>query len=293
MNQKEQTTLTKEKITSGKGNPLTETGEGLTIKSVVKAFHILDIITSHYKKEKEPLSLSRIAREAALQPSTARNLLKTMEKVHYIIRSADHLYFPGKGAFSPPDLSFTVSGAWLRNSSKILEEFAAQSGETVSLTTLHKGVRKVLFRFAGQNSVIADPRHAEPPPSPHLSPYKSLSGRILFLLCGEKARNEVLSLYGPPSLQEFPQWHSRSNFQLLRESLLGKEGVLTSENSARNLYSMGLPIELPPDVKKDLAQVPPPLPAALCVHIPAYRAMESTRKKVLTRLRECREELFI
>ena len=188
-----------------------------------------------------------------------------------------------------------LSGAWLKSSSGILEDFARKNGETVTLSFLHKGIRKVVFRFAGQNSVIAEPKHAEPPPSPHLSPYKTLSGKLLFLLCGEKARNEILSLYGPPSLQEFPQWHSQSKFQLLRESLMQKEGVLTSENSARNLYSMALPLQLKPHPESGEnpeGKLSPPLPGALCVHIPAYRAMESTRQKLLARLRDCREQLL-
>lgn len=268
------------------------TGGGLTIKSVVKAFHILDIVNSHYKKEREPLSLSRIAEEASLQPSTARNILKTMEKVHYIFRSENHQYFPGKTGSAFSDIPESLPGRWLKESTRILEDFAAKNGETVSLVTLHKGERKVLCRIAGQNSVIADPRHAEPVPSPHHSPYKYLSGRLLFLLCGEKARNEILSLYGPPTLHEFPQWHSKNNFTLLRESLQMRNGVLTSDNSARNLYSMGLPLFLPSAEDKNSGNVPPPLPGALCVHIPAYRAMESTRKKVLGRLRECREEIL-
>lgn len=269
------------------------TGEGLTIKSIVKAFHILDIVNSHYRKEREPLSLSRIAEEASLQPSTARNILKTMEKVHYIFRSENHQYFPGKTGNGISDVPESLPGRYLKESSRILEDFAARNGETVSLVVLHKGVRKILCRISGQNSVIADPRHAEPLPSPRVSPYKVLSGKLLFLLCGEKARKEILSLYGPPTLQEFPQWHSRENFHHLQEALQHPDWVFTSENSARNLYSMALPLHLSLTGRPAPKQEPPPLPGALCVHIPAYRAMESTRRKVLCRLRDCREELLM
>ncbi|MGE4565819.1 MAG: helix-turn-helix domain-containing protein, partial [Victivallaceae bacterium] len=130
-----------------------------TVRSVIKALAALDFVVEE-SMIRPGVGLSEIAAALDIQPTTARNILKTMELVGYIDRAQGRLYVPGGKCFGMSRAAM-IAGRLNLVMAPHLAELAREGGESLVLTTLFNGRRKVLLRNQGDSPVVVDIRNAE------------------------------------------------------------------------------------------------------------------------------------
>ncbi len=130
-----------------------------TVRSVIKALAALEFVVEE-SMTRPGVGLSEIAAALEIQPTTARNILKTMELAGYIDRAERRLYVPGGKCFGMSRAAM-IAGRLNKVMAPRLAELAREGGESLVLTTLFNGRRKVLLRNQGDSPVVVDIRNAE------------------------------------------------------------------------------------------------------------------------------------
>ncbi len=130
-----------------------------TVRSVIKALNALEFVLEE-SMTRPGVGLSEIAAALEIQPTTARNILKTMEQSGYIGRAEGKLYIPGAKCVGMSRAAM-IAGRLTRVMTPHLAGLAREGGESLVLTTLFNGRRKVLLRRQGDSPVVVDVRNAE------------------------------------------------------------------------------------------------------------------------------------
>lgn len=181
-----------------------------TVKSVIKAMNILELLTDQ-AVENKTLTLADIARATGILPVTARNLLRTLEECGYARRTGHGRYEEGPRCCR----LFRAEGILrqLRDcAAPVVEQCVADLGESVLLAAIVRGRRIELLRRQ-----CVDDRLVEPQWQANANFYRMRSTRaILAWFSGEQLASFV-SANGLPSLEDWPECHGTE--EGLREEL--------------------------------------------------------------------------
>lgn len=107
--------------------------ENKLVLSVVKAFHLLDILT----EVKSPLSLAELSERSGWPKSTVYGLLSSMRESSVVEQQPDGRYFLGVRLF---EYGCAVSGCWSISelACPFLQHLASKTGESVFLSILNR-----------------------------------------------------------------------------------------------------------------------------------------------------------
>jgi DNA-binding IclR family transcriptional regulator len=115
-----------------------------TVKSVVKALQILEMLIEHSAQNKV-LTLADVREATGILPSTARNLLRTLEECGYAQRRSHGSYEEGERCHS-----MLRTGGIIRKlrevSTPIIEQTSRDLSESLLLVSIFKGNRLELVR---------------------------------------------------------------------------------------------------------------------------------------------------
>jgi len=136
-------------------------GSGM-VASVEKALRALDFIAGRFA-DGHGATLGEIAEHVGIKPTTARNILKTMEACGYLSRGEGRTYCPGHRC---ADLlrGGTVAARLVDVGREPLVELARSTGESAVLTTLVSSRRHVLLRGEGGKVIRVDSSAADTQP---------------------------------------------------------------------------------------------------------------------------------
>ncbi len=196
-----------------------------TVKSVLKALAALDFVMEQ-SMVKPGVGLSEVAGALEIQPTTARNILKTMEMAGYIGRAGDRLYVPGPKCFGM-SRGARVASSLMKVMPAVLERLAADIGESLVVATLFNGMRKVLLRRQGMSPIVVETRSAE---QDNMA-YHLVSTRIMLAFASARELDLFVELNGLPgrewdgidSRQQLDEYLSRLRTAGFAEDYPGKE----------------------------------------------------------------------
>ena len=163
-----------------------------SVKSVLKALGALDFVLEQ-SMTRPGVGLSEIAAALAIRPTTARNILKTMEQAGYIGRAGDRLYVPGPKCHGM-SRGARVSARLMKVMPPVLERLAADLGESFVVTTLFNGMRKVLLRQQGSSPIVVETRNAEQ----DAMAYRLVTTRIMLAFTSENELDLFIGQNGLP-----------------------------------------------------------------------------------------------
>ena len=166
--------------------------ESGSVKSVLKALGALDFVLEQ-SMTRPGVGLSEIAAALAIRPTTARNILKTMEQAGYIGRAGDRLYVPGPKCHGM-SRGARVSARLMKVMPPVLERLAADLGESFVGTTLFNGMRKVLLRQQGSSPIVVETRNAEQ----DAMAYRLVTTRIMLAFTSENELDLFIGQNGLP-----------------------------------------------------------------------------------------------
>jgi IclR family acetate operon transcriptional repressor len=242
------------------------------INSVKRALELLDFVVQQGLAGKDA-HLHEAAKAAGIMPTTARNILKTMELCGYIARGEGNAYLPG-----PKCAGLRRVGAaceqLVTSANRPVVHLAESTGESVVLATIFGAEWHALLRAAGSSVVRVDA--------------SALNGQNFFTLSTARAMmaymqpaeiDALVDCYGWPG----EYWGGITDREALEAKLaeLRKNGV--AENSAHNgvVASLSMPI---------LSRSGQPL-AALGMHLPMFRYDETHRNELIAALREAVDKI--
>jgi IclR family acetate operon transcriptional repressor len=142
------------------------------VQSVKRALDALDYIAGECVAA-DGVRLRDVAGHLDLKPTTLRNILRTMEACGYIGRTGDRLYRPGPRCRR---LAFGAASvqALLQTARPAMHELAERTGESLVLTCLAGGVRRVLARHQGGHLVTVNAERMD-----EGDPYTLVTTRVL------------------------------------------------------------------------------------------------------------------
>lgn len=236
-----------------------------TVKVVVKALRALDFLMVT-ALERPGASLGEVAEAVGIRSTTARNILKTMEACGYVARIENRLYCPGARC---ADLArATVAGRLLTVGRELIGRLSQQTGESIVLTTLVGGDRKVLLRAAGRNVVCVNSELVE-----GRQFYGLVTGRVMLAFASSAERDGVLVRQGMPG----EAWDGLDNAEAIRMELdaIRKAGF-AEDRPTPELVALAVPVL---DHGNHLL-------GAIGLHVPAFRYAPGRRESLLASLDE-------
>lgn len=202
------------------------------VKVVKKALDALDFLVE-VSLEKRGVGLGEIAERVAVQPTTIRNILKTMEQCGYVSRIEGRLYVPGCKCQGMIRASILTGS----NSDYIEDEMrslAQSTGESVVLATLLAGNRRVLMRVESGEIIRVDSKSAE------MSSFWSLvTTRVLMAYASPDEIDMALNIHGMPG----NAWAKVNNRQDLMQELrvIRNDGYIEDEPTP-DTFAIALPV---------------------------------------------------
>lgn len=247
-----------------------QAGERSPVEALRKGLEVLELL-SHAPGE-QGLALAEIATRMGFKRTSAHNLLKTLALAGFAQNDGDGRYRLGPKV-----------GQLLRNQSasrplpqrllQPLVELAVQFNESVVLTTIADGARRVLARANGQHTVQINADRLD---GEHTPMWRTVTGRVLAAFAPDGEREELLANEGLPG----PDWADIADAAALADALaaIRREGY--AEAHERTAASMALPI-------CDGGV----LLGALGIHLPEFRWQESFRPEFLKAMRRTADRL--
>ena len=169
-----------------------------TVKSVVKAFTILEMLTSR-TLENKTLTLSQIAKTTGILPVTARNLLRTLEECGYANRVSHGHYTEGDRCAK----LFRAEGV-LRRLKEVAQPIITQSvqdlGESLLLVSLIKNKRVELLRCQ-----TVDDQMVAPQWSANEKFYQMRTTRAILAWFTAKQLDAFIEINGLPDEADWPE----------------------------------------------------------------------------------------
>lgn len=201
------------------------------LQSVKNALGALDYILERYR-EGEGASLRDVAVHLGLQKTTTRNMLKTMEECGYLSRGSGRSYLLGPKC---TDIERTCKyGQKLIDiAGKYLIPAAENIEESLVMTTIIAGRRKVLIRAGGGNVISVDPSIAE-----NNNTYNMVTNRIMLAYAKPSELEVFIKENGMPS----GEWNGVETYEELVIELLKMRKKGYGEDRNENLSSMAFPI---------------------------------------------------
>ena len=154
------------------------------IQVLNRAFNILEII-----RRNSSCRLGNIAREAALNLTTAENIVVTLKKLGYIEKN-------GQNEYTLSEKLFTLASASNNNSEIIkifrrnIESLSGNTGETSIAAVLHNRERYTIAEFAQVSAInVSESVYKDR----YL--FNTITGRILFAFAGAEEQKNILRQY--------------------------------------------------------------------------------------------------
>ncbi len=238
------------------------------VKSVLKALAALEFVVEE-SMTRPGVGLSEIARALEIQPTTARNILKTMEQAGYIARTGDRLY-TGGGKCRGMSRAALVSGRLLQVIKPELAHLAHDSGESLVVTTLVNGRRKVLLRQQGGASIVVDTRNAEQ----EQRGYALVTTRIMLAFAAASEVDLFVARNGLPA-GEWGRIHTREELNAALGELR-RAGYAEANVPAESFYAAAFPL-------LDAAGM---MVGALGVYLPLFRGSPEVKMELFSRIGE-------
>lgn len=235
-----------------------------TVKSVLKAFNALDFVLEQ-SLIRPGAGLSEIAAALKLQPTTVRNILKTMEKNGYIGRAANHMYVPGPKCFGM-NRAAVVSAQLTVVMAPLLTDLAESTGESFVLATLFNRERKTVLERMGSAAVVVSSANTER----NAGRYDLVTTRVLLAFAPGPEVDYFVELHGLPG----KQWDNISNRRTLDEHLAEIRRTGMAESRPGGLYAAAFPVF---DRHHFLL-------ASLGYYMPAFRADAELKVKMQTQI---------
>ncbi|MFG0250217.1 MAG: IclR family transcriptional regulator [Phycisphaeraceae bacterium JB051] len=168
------------------------------VKSVVKAFAILELLTSQ-TLENKTLTLSEISKATGILPVTARNLLRTLESCGYASRVSHGHYREGDRCTR----LFRSEGV-LRKLREVSEPLIRQTvwdlGESLLLVTMIRNRRVELLRCQADKDDLVDPKWAA-----NEKAYQMRTTRAILAWFTDKQLDAYIQTNGLPSPEDWPE----------------------------------------------------------------------------------------
>lgn len=240
--------------------------ESGTVKSVLKALAALDYIMEQ-SMTSSGVGLSDIAAALEIQPTTARNILKTMERAGYVSRAGNRLYVPGPKCHGMTRAA-RVSERLLEIMTPVLNDLAAQLGESLVVTTLFNGMRKVLMRQQGTAQIVVETGSAE---QDHLA-YRLVTTRIMLAFARTKEVDLFVRLNGLPG----PEWGRIANRDALDSKLMELRKAGYCAEKGGDIFAAAFPI-----LDRDGMML-----GAIGIYLPLFRCDTKTQKKIFRVLQD-------
>lgn len=239
-----------------------------TVKSVLKALSALDFVMEQ-SMTRPGVGLSEVAAALEIQPTTTRNILKTMEMAGYIGRAGNRLYVPGPKCHGM-SRGARVADRLVKVMTPVLDRLAEEIGESFVVSTLFNGMRKVLLRRHGMAPIVVETRSAE---QDNMA-YRLVTTRIMLAFASGRELDLYVGLNGLPGRE----WDGIDSRRLLDEHLhrLKTAGYAEGLTGDKSTYAAAFP--LLDDTGMMLG--------ALGIHMPAFRADPEKKRKIFARVRE-------
>lgn len=240
--------------------------EDSPVKVVKKALDALDILVEA-SLEGRGLGLSEIAQKAEIQPTTARNILKTMEQCGYVSRMDGRLYAPGHKC-SGMKRAAAFTGSSMQSIESAVYNLAQSTGESIVLTSLLAGKRKVIIRVESGEIIRVDSRSIE------MSAFWSLvTSRILAAYASADELQAVVEKYGLPGTG-WKQIDSAGKLDSALEELRG--AGYAEEDPTPESYALAVPVK---DANGGLM-------ACIGLYMPKFRLDDSRRLRFIKAMQE-------
>jgi DNA-binding IclR family transcriptional regulator len=168
------------------------------VKSVVKAFAILELLTSQ-TLENKTLTLAEISKATGILPVTARNLLRTLESCGYASRVSHGHYREGDRCTK----LFRTEGVLrkLREISEpLMRQTTADLGESLLLVTMIRNKRVELLRCQATDDALVDPKWAA-----NEKAYQMRTTRAILAWLTDKQLDDYIQTNGLPTQDDWPE----------------------------------------------------------------------------------------
>ncbi len=236
-----------------------------TVKSVLKALSALDFVMEQ-SMTRPGVGLSEVAAALDIQPTTTRNILKTMEIAGYIGRAGDRLYVPGPKCYGM-SRGARVANKLLKVMTPVLDRLAEEIGESFVVVTLFNGMRKVLLRRQGMSPIVVETSKAE---QDNMA-YQLVTTRIMLAFASERELDLFVELNGLPGRE----WDGIDSRVLLDEHLHKLKMAGYAEALAGgSLYAAAFPL-------LDSSGM---MLGAIGIHMPSFRVTPEEKQKIFAAL---------
>ena len=238
------------------------------VKSVRNALKVLDYILERHVDGKDA-TLGEISSHIGLRNTTVRNMLKTMEECGYLSRGAGRSYALGPKCL---DIKRVGSGAakLAENARAALAALAERIGESVVLTTMISGKRKVLLRIDGGNVISVDSSKIDIGGAAN---YSLVTNRLMLAYASPSELEKAVERNGLPKPGE---WKGVESYEDLIVELRKIRALGYSEVRGENLSSVAFPL-----LSHDSTVI-----AAVGVYAPSYRYDDDKAELIKNELKE-------
>lgn len=247
-----------------------QASERSPVESLRKGLEVLELLSR--APDEHGLALVEIAARMGYKRTSAHNLLKTLTLAGYAENNGDGRYRLGSKV---SQLLRNRSAARPLPSALLqpLVELAVQFNESVVLTTLADGTRRVLARATGQHIVQVDEDRLD---GEHTPMWRTVTGRVLAAFAPDEEFAVLLANEGLPG----DDWAQISDRATLASALAAIRQQGYAETHERTAASLALPI-----------LQGGALLGALGIHLPEFRWQESFRPEFLKAMRRTADQL--
>jgi len=241
------------------------------IKSIEKAFNIIDKIYNNHNNEIGLLELSRLMK---LNKATTFNIVDTLLKIHVLEKnSSNGKYRIGKKIF---DFTYGFQfNNYLSNMLKPLcDQMVKKTEESVSIVIYENfqciPVCRILYNRAVTTKPVIDKIF-----------YKTASGRCILAQLDDVKIKKIIDIYGYPQ----NDWNNTNDWNTLKQTLINikKNKISTIINKNSEIAAMGITIE----TQKKFP------PMSIGFFLPKYRFSKTKKQLILNTLQEYSKKISV
>ena len=210
-------------------SPVTE----VPVQSVKRALDALDYVAAECIA-RDGVRLGEIADNLGLKATTMRNILRTMEACGYMGRTEDRLYRPGhrcaRLAFGGAHVRALLSAA-----RPAMDALAESTGESLVLTCLAGGTRRVLARHEGGHLLTVNAQRMD-----EGNPYRLVTTRVLLAHAHPDEVRAFVARCGAPG----GLWDSATTAEQVREAAHKlRDRRVTEYHPSEDVVALACPVE--------------------------------------------------
>ncbi len=220
------------------------------VESLRKGLQILELLCG---AGREGLALGEVAARMDLKPTTTHNLLKTLSMCGYAHNAGAGPYCLGEKAVDIARL-VTATMPVPESVRELLQELAGQLNESVVLTTLAGGYRRVLIRISSTRAVQVNSTVMDRPGG---SIWATCTGWMLTAFCTSSERDAIVAREGLPG----ERWDGIRTRLALTRALAGIREAELAEQHGHEVAGLAVPVRAVDGI----------LLGALGMHMPEYR----------------------